>query len=560
MAKYVFVTGGVVSALGKGIASASLGNLLKARGLNVVLQKFDPYLNVDPGTMSPFQHGEVFVLDDGAECDLDLGHYERFTDTDLSQIHNLTCGRVYETILAKERKGEYLGRTVQVIPHVTDEIKRRILLPAQSDPTVDVVITEIGGTVGDIESLPFLEAIRQFRLESEPEDSASVHLTLVPYIAAAGEIKTKPTQHSVRELRSIGIQPDFLMCRTSQPIGEEARRKIALFCNLPFSHVFEGRDVASIYEVPLTMHEQDFDRLLCKKLGLTTPEPDLTEWRRMVGLILNPPDRVRIAIVGKYIELKDAYKSISEAFIHAGIPNHVGVDQVWVDSESLEAPDVGEARLREIFAGCHGILVPGGFGDRGIPGKVNAIRFAREQGLPFLGICLGLQCAMIEIGRDVVGLERAGSAEFDPDTPHPVIHLMEKQKGLVNLGGTMRLGAYPCRIDSGTLAHRCYGRSEISERHRHRYEVNNDYREAFTGAGVVFSGTSPDESLVEIMELSGHPFFIAAQFHPELKSRPRRPHPLFRAFVAAAVGHRDGVTTPTVERAAGETAERNRRG
>jgi CTP synthase len=560
MAKYVFVTGGVVSALGKGIASASLGNLLKARGLNVVLQKFDPYLNVDPGTMSPFQHGEVFVLDDGAECDLDLGHYERFTDTDLSQIHNLTCGRVYETILAKERKGEYLGRTVQVIPHVTDEIKRRILLPAQSDPTVDVVITEIGGTVGDIESLPFLEAIRQFRLESEPEDSASVHLTLVPYIAAAGEMKTKPTQHSVRELRSIGIQPDFLMCRTCQPLGDEARRKIALFCNLPFSHVFDGRDVASIYEVPLTMHEQDFDRLLCKKLGLTTPEPDMTEWRRMVGLILNPPDRVRIAIVGKYIELKDAYKSISEAFIHAGIPNHVGVDQVWVDSESLEAPDVGEARLREIFAGCHGILVPGGFGDRGIPGKVNAIRFAREQGLPFLGICLGLQCAMIEIGRDVVGLERAGSAEFDPDTPHPVIHLMEKQKGLVNLGGTMRLGAYPCRIDSGTLAHRCYGRSEISERHRHRYEVNNDYREAFTGAGVVFSGTSPDESLVEIMELSGHPFFIAAQFHPELKSRPRRPHPLFRAFVAAAVGHRDGVTTPTVERAAGETAERNRRG
>jgi CTP synthase len=560
MAKYVFVTGGVVSALGKGIASASLGNLLKARGLHVVLQKFDPYLNVDPGTMSPFQHGEVFVLDDGAECDLDLGHYERFTDTDLSQIHNLTCGRVYETILAKERKGEYLGRTVQVIPHVTDEIKRRILLPAQSDPTVDVVITEIGGTVGDIESLPFLEAIRQFRLESEPEDSASVHLTLVPYIAAAGEIKTKPTQHSVRELRSIGIQPDFLMCRTSQPIGEEARRKIALFCNLPFSHVFEGRDVASIYEVPLAMHEQDFDRLLCKKLGLTTPEPDLTEWRRMVGLILNPPDRVRIAIVGKYIELKDAYKSISEAFIHAGIPNHVGVDQVWVDSESLEAPDVGEARLREIFAGCHGILVPGGFGDRGIPGKVNAIRFAREQGIPFLGICLGLQCAMMEIGRDVVGLERAGSAEFDPDTPHPVIHLMEKQKGLVNLGGTMRLGAYPCRIDSGTLAHRCYGRSEISERHRHRYEVNNDYREAFTRAGVVFSGTSPDESLVEIMELSGHPFFIAAQFHPELKSRPRRPHPLFRAFVAAAVGHRGGLTTPSAEFAAGETAERNRRG
>jgi CTP synthase len=551
MAKYVFVTGGVVSALGKGIASASLGNLLKARGLKVVLQKFDPYLNVDPGTMSPFQHGEVFVLDDGAECDLDLGHYERFTDTDLAQIHNLTSGRVYETILAKERKGEYLGRTVQVIPHVTDEIKRRILLPAQSDPSVDVVITEIGGTVGDIESLPFLEAIRQFRLESEPEDTASLHLTLVPYIAAAGEIKTKPTQHSVRELRSIGIQPDFLMCRTSQPIGEEARRKIALFCNLPYANVIDGRDVASIYEVPLTMHEQDFDRLLCKKLALVTPEPDLTEWRRMVGLILNPPDRVRIAIVGKYIELKDAYKSVSEAFIHAGIPNHVGVDQVWVDSESLEGPDVGDARLREIFAGCHGILVPGGFGDRGIPGKVNAVRFAREQGIPFLGICLGLQCAMIEIGRDIVGLERAGSAEFDPGTPHPVIHLMEKQKGIVNLGGTMRLGAYPCQIEPGTLAHRCYGRLEISERHRHRYEVNNDYREVFARAGVVFSGLSPDGLLAEIIELPGHPFFIAAQFHPELKSRPRRPHPLFRAFVAAAVGHRDGKSSPAAESAAG---------
>ncbi len=551
MAKYVFVTGGVVSALGKGIASASLGNLLKARGLKVVLQKFDPYLNVDPGTMSPFQHGEVFVLDDGAECDLDLGHYERFTDTDLAQIHNLTSGRVYETILAKERRGEYLGRTVQVIPHVTDEIKRRIMLPAQSDPTVDVVITEIGGTVGDIESLPFLEAIRQFRLENEPEDSASLHLTLVPYIAAAGEIKTKPTQHSVRELRSIGIQPDFLMCRTSQPIGEDARRKIALFCNLPYANVIDGRDVASIYEVPLTMHEQDFDRLLCKRLGLATPEPDLSEWRRMVGLVLNPPSRVRIAIVGKYIELKDAYKSISEAFIHAGIPNQVGVEQVWVDSESLEGPDADDDRLREVFAGCHGILVPGGFGDRGIPGKVNAVRFAREQGLPFFGICLGLQCAMIEIGRDLVGLERAGSAEFDPGTPHPVIHLMEKQRGIVNLGGTMRLGAYPCQVEAGTLAHRCYGRLEISERHRHRYEVNNDYRAAFTAAGVVFSGLSPDGQLAEIIELPGHPFFIAAQFHPELKSRPRRPHPLFRAFVAAAVAHRDGHASPAAESAAG---------
>ncbi len=551
MAKFVFVTGGVVSALGKGIASASLGALLKARGLNVILQKFDPYLNVDPGTMSPFQHGEVFVLEDGAECDLDLGHYERFTDTNLSQINNLTSGRVYETILAKERKGEYLGRTVQVIPHVTDEIKRRIMLPAQNDPSVDVVITEIGGTVGDIESLPFLEAIRQFRLEQDPQDSASVHLTLVPYIAAAGEIKTKPTQHSVRELRSIGIQPDFLMCRTSQPIGDDARRKIALFCNLPVSHVFDGRDAKSIYEVPLNIHEQRFDELLCKRLGLETEEPDLEAWRRMVSVILNPPDRVRIAIVGKYIELKDAYKSITEAFIHAGIPNHVGVDQVWIDSESLENDDVGDARLREIFADCHGILVPGGFGDRGILGKVNAVRFARENRIPFFGICLGLQCAMIEFGRDVVGLEKAGSAEFDPGTPHPVIHLMEEQKGIANLGGTMRLGAYPCNVKPGSRTYHCYGELEISERHRHRYEVNNDYREQFEAQGMVFAGTSPDGRLVEILELPQHPFFVAVQFHPELKSRPHRPHPLFREFVAAAVEHQNLQRGRASDRAAG---------
>ena len=539
MAKFVFVTGGVVSALGKGIASASLGNLLKARGLKVILQKFDPYLNVDPGTMSPFQHGEVFVLDDGAECDLDLGHYERFTGTSLSQINNLTCGRVYETILAKERKGEYLGRTVQVIPHVTDEIKRRIALPAAEDPEIDVVITEIGGTVGDIESLPFLEAIRQFRLENPVPDTASVHLTLVPYIAAAGEIKTKPTQHSVRELRSIGIQPDFLMCRATQALSEEARRKIALFCNLPVEHVFDGRDVESIYEVPLNMHTQNFDGLLCERLGLQTEDPDLSEWTKMVQVILNPPARVRIAIVGKYTELKDAYKSIIESFIHAGIPNRVGVEQVWVDSESLEGSDVGEGRMREIFQDCHGILVPGGFGDRGIQGMVNAIRHAREAKIPFLGICLGLQCAMIEIGRSLAGLERAGSAEFDPASLHPVIHLMDEQKGIANLGGTMRLGAYPCRLVPGTLAHRAYDCLEINERHRHRYEVNNSYREQFEACGVVFSGTSPDGDLVEIMELPGHPFFIASQFHPELKSRPSLPHPLFREFVAAAVARQN---------------------
>ncbi len=550
MAKFIFVTGGVVSALGKGIACASMGTLLKARGLNVILQKFDPYLNVDPGTMSPFQHGEVFVLDDGAECDLDLGHYERFTDVNLSQINNLTCGRVYETILSKERKGEYLGRTVQVIPHVTDEIKRRIMLPALENPDVDVVITEIGGTVGDIESLPFLESIRQFRLEQLREDTVSVHLTLVPYIAAAGEIKTKPTQHSVRELRSIGIQPDFLMCRSERPIGDDARRKIGLFCNLNVDHVFEALDVGSIYQVPLNLHEQNFDVLLCERLGLETELPDLTEWEKMVHAVLNPSDTVRIAIVGKYTELKDAYKSIIESFIHAGIPHHVNVEQVWIDSESLEGDDVGDHRLVEIFDDIHGILVPGGFGDRGIPGKVKAIRFARENKVPFLGICLGLQCAMIEIGRDVVGLEKAGSAEFTPETPHPVIHLMEEQRGIANMGGTMRLGAYPCHIVPDSRAASCYGELEISERHRHRYEVNNKYVEDFEKAGVLFSGLSPDGQLVEIMELPEHPFFIAVQFHPELKSRPGRPHPLFREFVGSAVTHASSAPEKSVDQAA----------
>jgi CTP synthase len=540
MAKHIFVTGGVVSALGKGIASASLGNLLAARGLKVVLQKFDPYLNVDPGTMSPYQHGEVYVLDDGAECDLDLGHYERFTDVSLSQENNLTAGKVYETILYNERKGKYLGRTVQTIPHVTDEIKRRLMLPGVKDPEVDVIITEIGGTVGDIESLPFLEAIRQLRLEQPPEDTCSVHLTLVPYIETAGEIKTKPTQHSVAELRSIGIQADFLICRARQPIGDDARRKIALFCNLPPEFVFDGKDVRSIYEVPLNYHQQHMDELVCKRLDIDPPrEADLSEWERMTRIIIDPPDRVRIAIVGKYVELKDAYKSITESFVHAGIPNRVGVDMVWVDSESLEGKEVGDRKLAEVFKDCHGVLVPGGFGDRGIQGKVNAIRQAREQGIPFLGICLGLQCAMIDIARDLAGLDMANSAEFDPATPHSVIHLMEHQKYIEMMGGTMRLGAWPCRIKPGTLAHRCYGEDEVSERHRHRYEVNNTYRDALQEAGVVFSGLSPDEQLVEIMELPEHPFFIAVQFHPELKSRPNRPHPLFREFVRAAVAHQD---------------------
>ncbi len=540
MAKHIFVTGGVVSALGKGIAAASLGNLLAARGLKVVLQKFDPYLNVDPGTMSPYQHGEVFVLDDGAECDLDLGHYERFTDVSLSQENNLTAGKVYETILYNERKGKYLGRTVQTIPHVTDEIKRRLMLPGVKDPDLDVVITEIGGTVGDIESLPFLEAIRQLRLEQPPEDTISVHLTLVPYIETAGEIKTKPTQHSVAALRNIGIQADFLICRARQAIGDDARRKIALFCNLPPEFVFDGQDVRSIYEVPLNYHQQNMDDLMCKRLQIEPPmEADLGQWERMTRIILDPPDRVRIAIVGKYIELKDAYKSITESFVHAGIPNHVGVDQVWVDSESLEGKEVGDRKLDEVFGDCHGVLVPGGFGDRGIQGKINAIRYAREQGIPFFGICLGLQCAMIDIARDVAALDMANSSEFDPATPHNVIHLMEDQKYIEMMGGTMRLGAWPCKIAPDTLASQCYESSEISERHRHRYEVNNAYRKQLQDAGVVFSGMSPDDHLVEIMEFPSHPFFIAVQFHPELKSRPDRPHPLFREFVSAAVAHQD---------------------
>lgn len=540
MAKHIFVTGGVVSALGKGIAAASLGNLLTASGLKVVLQKFDPYLNVDPGTMSPYQHGEVYVLDDGAECDLDLGHYERFTDVTLTQDNNLTAGKVYETILYNERKGKYLGRTVQVIPHVTDEIKRRLGLPARQNPELDVVITEIGGTVGDIESLPFLEAIRQLRLELPAADTCAVHLTLVPYIEAAGEIKTKPTQHSVAELRSIGIQPDFLICRARQPIGEDARRKIALFCNLPSEFVFDGQDVRSIYEVPLNFHRQRMDELVCRRLQITPPHAaDLGAWQRMTGIILAPPDRVEIAVVGKYIELKDAYKSITESFVHAGIPHHVGVETVWIDSESLEGREVGERKLAEAFGLCHGLLVPGGFGDRGIQGKINAIRYAREQKLPFLGICLGLQCATIDISRDLAGLEMANSSEFDPATPHAVIHLMEDQQYIEMMGGTMRLGAWPCRVAPGTLAHRCYGADEVSERHRHRYEFNNAYREALADVGVVFSGTSPDGRLVEIIELTGHPFFLAVQFHPELKSRPHRPHPLFQGLVGAAVAHQE---------------------
>jgi CTP synthase len=526
--KYIFITGGVVSSLGKGIASSSLGLLLKQRGLNVVLQKFDPYINVDPGTMSPFQHGEVFVTDDGAETDLDLGHYERFIDRDLSQRSNVTSGQVYEAVINRERDGGYLGRTVQVVPHITDEIKNRIRMAAENGNNVDVVITEIGGTTGDIEGLPFLEAIRQFRLDMGRENTLFIHLTLVPYIRAARELKTKPTQHSVKALREIGIQPDILLCRTERPLGREIRGKIALFCNVEESAVIEAKDASSIYQVPLQFHKEGLDDIVVDKLGLSCPSPDLTEWERMVHKIFSATDDVDIAICGKYVHLLDAYKSIIESFIHAGVANDVHVNIRWVDSEKVEK-EGAEAYLSDV----DGLLVPGGFGDRGIEGKITAIRYARESGIPFLGICLGLQCAVIEFARNVCGLE-AGSSEFDPDVPHPVIDLMLEQRHRSKMGGTMRLGAYPCILKDGSLAHRLYGVREIAERHRHRWEVNNAYRDKLTEHGLGISGLSPDGELVEIIELPAHPFFVAAQFHPELKSRPQRAHPLFEGLVAAS--------------------------
>ena len=526
--KYIFITGGVVSSLGKGIASSSIGLLLKQRGLNVVLQKFDPYLNVDPGTMSPFQHGEVYVTDDGAETDLDLGHYERFIDRDLSQRSNVTTGQVYEAVINRERDGGYLGRTVQVVPHITDEIKDRIRLAADNGDGVDVVITEIGGTTGDIEGLPFLEAIRQFRLDEGKENCLYVHLTLITYIKAARELKTKPTQHSVKGLREIGIQPDILLCRTERSLNQEIRSKIALFCNVEERAVIEARDVASIYQVPLQFNKEGLDDLIIEKLDLETPPPDLEDWERMVHKIYSVAENVEIAIVGKYVHLVDAYKSIIESFIHAGVANDVNVQIKWVDAENIEQ-DGPEAYLEHV----DGILVPGGFGDRGIEGKIMAVRYAREKAIPFLGICLGLQCAVIEFARNVCGLE-AGSSEFEPDVEHPVIDLMLEQRSKSKMGGTMRLGSYPCVIEEESLAHRLYGVLEIAERHRHRWEVNNAYRETLEKNGLVISGLSPDGDLVEIVEIPGHPFFIASQFHPELKSRPQRAHPLFKGFVAAA--------------------------
>jgi CTP synthase len=538
--KYIFVTGGVVSSLGKGIAAASLARLLKERGLRVTLQKFDPYINVDPGTMSPFQHGEVYVTDDGAETDLDLGHYERFLDASLSQANNVTSGRVYQNVIDKERRGDYLGSTVQVIPHITDEIKESI---RRLGPDMDVVITEIGGTVGDIESLPFLEAIRQFRQDVGRGNSLVIHLTLVPFLAAAGELKTKPTQHSVRELMQIGIQPDILICRTEHPLDEDIRKKIALFTNVDLDGVIQMLDVDTIYAVPLELKRQKLDGFVVERLGLETKAPDLSEWRGMVERIRSPSGGpVRIAVVGKYTELVDSYKSIQQALIHGGIANDVGVEIEWLSSERYEAGyPISEL---EAFGG---ILIPGGFGERGIEGMITAIRWAREGGVPFFGICLGLQCAVIEFARNVAGMEYSHSFEFDKKSPHPVICLMDSQLQVTTKGGTMRLGAFPAKLAEGSRVARIYGTDEISERHRHRYEFNNEYRTPLGEHGLVFSGVSPDGQLVEMMEIPEHPWFIGCQFHPELKSRPTRPHPLFASFVEAAarrLGHLKAESTP----------------
>jgi CTP synthase len=530
--------------------AASLAALLQARGYKVRIRKFDPYLNVDPGTMSPFQHGEVYVTDDGAETDLDLGHYERFIDRALSQANNVTTGRIYLNVITKERRGEYLGSTVQVIPHITDEIKAAMRRLA---PDSDVVLVEIGGTVGDIESLPFLEAIRQFRQEIGRENGVFIHLTLVPYISAAGEVKTKPTQHSVRDLMEIGIQPDILICRAERSLSEDVKRKIALFCNVDEGAVIESRDVPTIYEIPLLFHEQGLDERILHRLHLLGRRaPDLTGWRAMVQRLKNPRERVRIAVVGKYTQLVDSYKSVQEALIHGGIANSAGVDISWVGSDSFTSEEATE----HILADFDGLLVPGGFGVRGVEGMVAAIRHARESGLPFFGICLGMQTAIIEFARNVVGLAESHSHEFAPECADPVISLMESQQHVTDMGGTMRLGAYPCRLQPGSRVAAAYGESDISERHRHRYEVSNSYRDQFVQHGLALSGLSPDGTLVEIVELPNHPWFVGCQFHPELKSRPTRPHPLFASFIEAAIerkrARKQGTTTP----AATESARR----
>jgi len=533
--KYVFVTGGVASGLGKGITSASLARLLKSRGLRVTLQKLDPYINVDPGTMNPFEHGEVFVLDDGAETDLDLGHYERFTDESLGRESNVTTGAVYQAVIQKERRGEFLGKTVQVIPHITNEIKERIHTLAVTT-NADVCVIEVGGTVGDIESLPFLEAIRQLRNEVGRENVAFVHVSLMPFIGPTGELKTKPTQHSVKELRSIGIQPDTIVCRSDRPIGRNLKEKISLLCDVETRAVISAVDADSIYEVPLVLHREGLDSYLAHHLRLPEGDPDLREWQELVDRVHRAVSPVSISIVGKYVTLKDAYLSVIEALKHGGFHHGARVNLTWIPSDELIAGGV-----EDVLGRTDGILVPGGFGIRGVEGKIEAIKFARESKIPYLGLCLGLQCAVIEFARNVCGLEGANSSEFDPNTPHPVIDLLPEQEGVVDMGGTMRLGAYPCEILPGTLAERSYGEQLIHERHRHRYEVHPNYHSILQEHGMVFSGMSPSRRLVEIIELPDHPYFIAGQFHPELKSRPTRPHPLFRDFVGAALARRQGV-------------------
>jgi CTP synthase len=530
--KFIFVTGGVLSSLGKGLASASIGCLLESRGFRVTLLKCDPYVNVDPGTMSPFQHGEVFVTDDGAETDLDLGHYERFTEARLTKDNNVTTGQIYYSVITKERRGDYLGGTVQVIPHITDEIKRGILRVGKD---VDVVIVEIGGTVGDIEGLPFLEAIRQLKADLGRENTLYVHLSLVPFITAAGELKSKPTQHSVKELLEIGIQPDVLLCRADRELPRELKKKIALFCNVSERAVITAKDVSTIYEVPLILHREGLDEIVVRMLGLPEGPQDLSAWERVVRTIYNPTRSVSIAVVGKYLELRDAYKSLNEAIAHGGIANDCQVAIRTVDAEKIER-DGPKDHLRDVA----GVLVPGGFGSRGIEGKIAAIRYAREELVPFFGICLGMQCAVIEFARSVCGLSGANSREFDPHTTHAVIDLLPDQRGIPNLGGTMRLGAYPCRLVKPSRAGEAYGAYEISERHRHRYEVNNEYRDALERHGLLLSGFSPDGTLVETIEFPHHPWFVGGQFHPEFKSRPRRPHPLFREFIRAALAFQDG--------------------
>jgi CTP synthase len=533
-AKYIFVTGGVVSSLGKGLAAASIGCLLESRGLKVNMQKMDPYLNVDPGTMSPFQHGEVFVTDDGAETDLDLGHYERFTHARLSRDNNWTTGRIYEQIIAKERRGDYLGKTVQVIPHVTNEIKAAMKKISQD---VDVAIIEIGGTVGDIESLPFIEAIRQMRQELGRENTLFVHTTLVPYIAAAGELKTKPTQHSVKELLSVGIQPDILLCRTDRFLSKEIKSKIALFCNVEEEAVITAKDVASIYEVPLVFAREEVDTLALRYLHIEARERDLRPWEELVHRVYNPKDEVTIGIVGKYVEYEDSYKSLKEALVHGALAHNLKLNVNWIEAEGLETKDKDDRSYEAQLEDYDGILVPGGFGKRGIAGMLNGIRYAREKKVPYFGICLGMQTACIEYARNVCGLEEANSSEFDPATPHRVIYKLRELRGVEELGGTMRLGAWPCKIEPGTLAHKVYGQLEISERHRHRYEFNREYEGSLTAAGLRISGSTPDGTYVEMVEIPGHPYFLGCQFHPEFKSKPLEPHPLFREFVGAAYQH-----------------------